>query len=305
MNIKKLEPNDLKKFINSWEIVFSRKMDHAFYKWVFHRNNNIYCCYDNNDIVGGYCLMEQKSLINGEIFSTGLCNNVFIKGFKYLKSNLFKELTEYSLSNFSEKHSLAFGFPNKKSIKSHLRAGWDNPLDLKCMEINKNKLPLPNLTTVNFFTKPVDEEVVIEISKRLQYQIDYSFKQIRDVDFLGWRYSSNPRYSYFATLSSKNNSFIIWKYFSERRRIHILDSSIEGSQDLTHLIQSLLIYTHQNSLQFSYIDLWVPPAQNDFFSKAGFEEFDKQPVIINNLGNTHSKVDFNSSYFSLSDNDVY
>lgn len=280
-------------------------MDENFYNWIFNSDNTIFCAYDKEKIIGGYCLLELSCHINSNKIRLGLCNNVFINGFKYLKLNTFKSLSEYALEIFNREGGIAIGFPNPKSFQSHMRVGWDSPINIKILKIDKTNVDVLEFNKGSAATRTLDEYALSNMSRILGSHNNLDFSISKDLGFLKWRYLNNPRYEYFYSYSETDESFITWKFFSSRSRIHILDLYVASKKGIENCLKEVSKFSAANEINFSQIDLWCPPIYQPILLEIGFNIDGDQTFIFKNLTGNQLNINFSRSYVSLSDNDVF
>lgn len=280
-------------------------MEPSFYIWIFSEKNHIYAAYDNEQVVGGYCLLEIDCLVNGHPKKGLLCNNIFVNGFRYQKLGVFQELTEYALYKNNNHYDIALGFPNSKATRAHLRAGWNLGQHLSISELSTDQLKLG--ASINTASETLSEDNLDSVhDKFLSLSKDPGgFRLVKTKEYLNWRFLQNHRYHYFVSMIKDSHAFIIWKYFKERQRIHIMDLYIEDAQQLSDLTAEAVNHTTSQKLSVEFVDMWTPPCFSKQVAESGFIEAEvKQPVIINSL-RRELNMELSSAYLSLSDNDVY
>ena len=298
-------------FIKSWECAFSRKMDHKIYDWMFHERNHVFIASHEDSVIAGYCLLEIEAVIGGVLTAGLLCNNVFVNGFRYSKNGVFTKLTEFALDSLSEQFSFGLGFPNDKSVRSHLRAGWEIPFSLDFIEYRLDNLDYTD-ACLKVTTLPVCNMTLGQIADSFENlnNLNYSFFLGKSFNFLHWRFVSNPRYEYFFTsiqVGKSASSFIISKYFPDLNKVHIVDFCILCKKDIPLLINGMSHYYRSLGCEFNVIDLWSSDLDALSFFEYGFKSVGRsQPVIFKFLTDCSPMVDYSSfPHLVLSDNDVY
>jgi len=312
MDIRKItSEKDINLFIESWETVFQRKLDNNIYTWIFSKKNNIYCCFDGNSIVAGYCLLDINALIDKREQRGALCNNIFVNGFKYQKMGMFGQITEYALNDISEKgYTFVLGFPNAKAIKAHLRAGWKQEHSLPFYEYKMETLLVTDVSDFTFKWLSYSDDLFQDIYELIKVKyIKYSFSLLKDPSFFSWRLEQNPRWDYDLCCIYNNNAlvgFFISKYFEEKRRVHIVDYFFNTEDAvLSSLNKIYKKYVVEKKLDVDYVDAWCAAGDQCLFERAGFSiSVDFSYVIFKDLsGNSISVGD--APHLVLADNDVF
>lgn len=311
MDIRRISSaEDINKFIVTWELVFQRQLSSQIYAWIFSERNNIYACFDGEQLVSGYCLLTIKTIVNQKSVLTGLCNNVFINGFKYQKQGVFTKITNFALDDIAQRgYSFALGFPNKKAIKAHLRAGWSQGDDLPFYEHHREHLLLVN-SSVKVTRVDTDIESFTKIKELISsMSAKYSFTVERDLDFVNWRFNLNPRWKYdlFFVYDplEKLIGFFVTKYFSERKRVHLVDYAFSKSDDLTVSLDTIYEFYESQGLNVDCVDGWCATGDQTLFQKSGFKKSNEfSYVIFKNLSEGSLELG-NIAHLTLADNDVY
>lgn len=308
--IKKLESEiEIKEFIVAWEHVFQRKLEDEVYSWVFSEINNLYACYDGGVLVSGYCLLEINAKINNEIVIGGLCNNVFVNGYKYQKLGMFGKITNFALEDIADRgFKFALGFPNNKAIKAHLRAGWQQESNLPFYEfIGKPVNKIDNSITIK------NEDLDGDSFNKICHIMDdanagYSFLVRRSESFLNWRLKLNPRWNYdifFISPSDKITGFFVTKYFPDRDRVHIVDYAFSNSMELDASVQRIYEFYTDKGVKVDCIDGWCASGDKALFESSGFQESnDFSYVIFKDLSFSGLQLG-TAPHLTLADNDVY
>jgi len=313
MDIRKVtSKEDIDCFIESWEIVFQRKLDKDIYAWIFSKRNNIYCCFDGNSIVAAYCLLDIEALIDNKTHRGALCNNVYVNGFKYIKMGIFSQITEYALNDISNKgYTFALGFPNEKAIKAHLRSGWKQEHALPFYEFEIKTLSTAGGSDFRFkWLSKYESDAFRDIFQLMRRQYDkYSFSLLKDSDFIDWRFEQNPRWDFDICCIYKNNTlegFFVSKYFLERRRVHIVDYFFNTKDVvLASLPKIYNKYIVEKGVDVDYVDAWCAAGDQYIFEQAGFlKSVDFSYVIFKDLSENNLSVG-GSPHLVLADNDVF
>ena len=313
MDIREIKTQvDVKKFIKSWEFVFQRRLDESVYTWAFSGNNHIYGCFDEGSVVAGYCLLDIAALINKKKYQGGLCNNVFVNGFKYQKKGVFGQITEFALNDIANNgYDFALGFPNKKAIKAHVRSGWQQETDLPFYEFELNSNFLINFSQYRFEWCDVSSKKVFQdISRFMSERCErYSFSLLKDTDFLTWRFENNPRWHYDICCIYCDDAlegFFVSKYYVEKKRVHLVDYFFDTGELAEASLSSIYNkYKVELGQDVDYVDAWCAEGDHHVFEQAGFlrsSEFSY--VIFKDLANNNLRIG-NSPHFTLSDNDVF
>lgn len=313
IKIRKIQnKEDIKKFIVSWEKVFGRTLSQDTYNWIFSSRNNIYACFDEGTIVAGYCLLDVYARVDKQSLKGGLCNNIFVSGFKYQKMGLFSEITNYALNDIKSRGcSFALGFPNNKAIKAHIRSGWQQSKNLPIIEFKptKDTLVIDNKFEFKWFS--VNNFLIInQLSELISSKSnDYSFSLLKTPDFLDWRFKLNPRWNYDICCVYECNklvSFFVSKYFEERKRVHLVDYYFSNSLQIKESLSQINTKYHtEMQVDINCIDAWCAEGDIDSFLESGFSKaIDFSYTIFKNL--TKENISLGCTpHLTLADNDVY
>jgi len=310
MRFKKITSTvEINEFVSAWEKVFQRKLENSVYAWIFSKRNNIYCCFDGDQLIAGYCLLDIKVLIKGKIRKGVLCNNIFVNGFKYQKLGVFQKITEYALNDVTSKgYEFALGFPNNKAIKAHLRSGWLEGDTLPFFEI-KGKILFKKTANIKWYSKG-NNKVLEEIYSLMQHKYkDFSFSVLKDPEFLVWRFNMNPRWEYDIGCIYDNNilkTFFVSKFFKEKGRVHLVDYYFDNKLDLEQALSAIYSkYELERQLNINCIDLWCARGDQAIFNSVGFSQMDEGSyVIYKDLQEKGMKVG-SMPHLTLADNDVF
>lgn len=290
--------------------MFKRQLSSAIYSWIFSERNNIYGCFDDEKLVSGYCLLTIETIVSQKRVLAGLCNNVFINGFRYQKQGVFTKITEFALDDIAKRgYSFALGFPNKKAIKAHLRAGWSQGADLPFYENDRKPTNLVDLSTTvvkvdldtGSFTKI--NELISSLSAK------YTFTVEREIGFVNWRFNLNPRWKYdlFFVYDSSNSldGFFVSKYFEERKRVHLVDYAFNKPADLRISLDAIYEFYELQGLYVDCVDGWCATGDQKLFQDSGFKKSNEfSYVIFKDL--TEGDLELgNVAHLTLADNDVY
>lgn len=300
---------EVESFIQAWEVAFQRQLESKVYEWVFSGFNHIYAAFDGDVLVGGYCLLSVEAFISGKRVSGGLCNNIFVNGFKYQKLGVFSQLTNFALKEFQIKgFGFVIGFPNEKAIKAHLRSGWTQEKHLPFYELKKLEGGV------------VYEGVSIEHSSWSEdalFKIDhiastndkkYTFYHSRHEAFSQWRFNQNPRSDYdlfFISDADARLGFFVTKFFSERQRVHIVDYMFISHKQLKAAVRKVHEFYGAKGLLVDCIDAWCASGDQTVFEDATFKKSEEfSYVIFKDLSDLGLSIGKNA-HLVLADNDVY
>lgn len=260
-----------KLFVNAWEDSFGRKFDSQDFSWIFNNRNTMYAIFDENKIVAGYCLLNNRIIYNGNIVAGALCNNVFVRP-DYQGLNLFVKLGQYALQKSGERGvKIIIGIPNKNAIPGHKRVGWTFLDEIYFLEKNKVRSSLINfnneLKVLNKENYDIYRDQLEAFSIKISSQ--RSFSVLKDNDYFKWRYLDRPSTNYKIFIFVENDKilgYIVYKFHEPLNRLHIID--IEALNEM--VFNALINITDSFEEPFNLVNVWSSSIYNEYFLKAGF-----------------------------------
>tara|TARA_B110000196_G_C21153376_1_gene671341 strand:+ start:7492 stop:8412 length:921 start_codon:yes stop_codon:yes gene_type:complete len=294
---------DKNKFINSWEMAFSRKLDSSIYRWIFNNKNIIYALTFNGVITAGYCLYPLSCILHGKRSIALLCNNVFVNP-DFKGRRLFEKIGQLALQDagINELGSIAYGVPNPFALPGHKRVGWSvqNSIPFlekeSCKENNKKANWLLTLTEG-------ERRGIARCSEASA--INRNFSIIKTEEFLTWRFENKPGNKYWYGIKRKGSevvAYAVCKYYAQSGVLHFVDIDGVDSQAVTELIEEAF----QIPEDFCRVNIWESTAHKQQFIDAGFIESDEKNEFILITPKSLSKINIESDFnFVLADNDVY
>ncbi|MBC2581441.1 GNAT family N-acetyltransferase [Clostridium sp. DJ247] len=257
---------------DAWEDAFDRKLDSQFSSWIFNSRNNMYAIFEEDKIVAGYCLLNNKVVYNGNIVDGALCNNVFVRP-SYQGLNLFVKLGRYALQKAAEQGiKIAIGMPNKNAVPGHRRVGWTflNQvyfLEKSIVPCSSETILTDNIKVLNRDNYHMYEDQLEMFSMNISSQ--RTFSVLKDKNYFKWRYVERPSVNYKIFTFIENDTvlgYVVYKFYEVSNRLHIVD--IEAANE--EVFYALLKLTDSFKESFNLVNAWSSSIYHNYFLKAGF-----------------------------------
>ncbi len=307
------------KFLSVWEAAFKRKFDKELYDWFFLKNNSIYCAFENDELIAGYCLLDLKAVFNKQIVKAALCNNVFVHPMHEGK-NLFVKLGRFALSEAESRNvQIAYGMPNLNAIPGHKRVGWSFQPDIDflekpVLEILEETAGLNDSFKLLQLTKssPNLENYLSQIEAlSTQNSKKRFFSTVKTKSFFKWRFLNRPfvNYKVFIILSESKNidGYIVLKIYEKEHKLHIIDIEVNKQDFVKPLLSCISLLEDVNIRnKFEKLDIWGSTAYREVLIKLGFESVERKNSLILIRPYIKEKIELLGEYnIVLGDNDVY
>ncbi len=259
-------------------------------------------------IIAAYGLLPGDVTVKGEILKYAIATNAMTHP-DYIGQGLFKLIGIEALG-FAKSIgvSLAFGVPNEKAIRGHLKVGWEIVNELTFYEWSSSRTTKPflsdkaklnginNVQDLDYFCTSIDK---------------YDFFFNRTAKWMKWRLNKPfSDYLNFTISEYGELAFVVLKkYFDVKnnvKKLHIVDFAYENKDSFIDLVRHTQAYAQTEG--FDLINLWqyefnveeVKMLKNLGFYKTGIVN----PIIIHKLGN-EIELPENDWHITLFDNDVY
>lgn len=300
-------PNEIDLFVNAWEAAFSRVFNEKLKSWIFNQRNNMYVVTEENKIIAGYCLLNNKVIYKGEILDGALCNNVFVHP-DYQGLNLFIKLGRYALQDAAKQgKEIILGIPNRNAVPGHRRVGWTLFDSINFLEIDKIKYSNPsksdNVKSINIENYNNYEVILEQFAKDVSSK--RSFSVLKDRNYFKWRYLERPLVNYKIYAYIKDNlveGYVVYKYYKEMKKLHIVDIEARNYDVFVELLNQTSFINEQIDL----INVWGSSIYLDYFMDAGFRVSNESNNLIAIMPNNSGKVDLGQNInIVLGDNEVF
>jgi hypothetical protein len=308
-NIKiysKFDENSWKLFLVCFKYIF-REVEKKIFEWYFIKKNTFTILANSKkNYIGIYGLLDININFSGKYISSYLCHNVGVSK-EYSGKGLFQYLGDKALSFNINSNNLVLGFPNKASIKGHLRLGWESIGEIYFIKYEgcNNEIMLD---------KRLKFETIDKFDNINFYNNEFSLNILKNNEYLNWRISK-PNEHYIKYIIKENETikgYCIYKIFQNEkiRKLHLVDFNFSNIDILNEIIKfSILKFRSSNCQLFN---TWI--VKNTIFEKElqeyGFireVEMPSYPIIIFQKENKFnlSKIDKRKIFFTLFDNDVF
>jgi hypothetical protein len=277
--LQRISQSQRTRFIAAWENSFSRTLDSGIYNWIFDGKNILYALVFDGEISAGYCLYPLPCMINGQIKSALLCNNVFVSP-QHQGKQLFVRIGKLSLTNAAENGEgiLAYGIPNKLALPGHKRVGWDVRTPIAFLESIRKSATSP--LGANWTWNVLNEQMRSDIEKCSTLSaIGRDFSIIKTAQFVQWRYESKPSAKYWFGFKYHMHqllAYCVCKYFEEGHVLHFID--IDGVDE--NAVSQLIDESQSIPEKFDKLNIWESSIHRQLFVNKGYQASDITNSLI-------------------------
>lgn len=263
-------------------------------KWCFNHNVRAYGAYDNDRLIGLWCVERKKLVKDNKIIDVGRCFSVGVDP-DYRRLNIFTDLSKFAISSEKEigEFEYILGFPQKGRpvVQAHLNAGWEFVQEIDVLTITPTKYKNVPFHSVNQVDNFYD---VFSASRKVEGSF---FNSPRDLNHR-WIKHPNNRYiiaSRYTPRLECNDSFIVLKQYSNK--MHVLDIHQRNTDDLV-----LLKAAHDLALRHACEQITIWCAKNDVYrsmlTQFGFVEGNESiDMLAVNVTNNET-LNFESCHWS-------
>ncbi len=295
------------KIVKLFEKTFKRKFNIKKWNWVFKKNpsgkSKITLVFLKNRLVGQCASIKLLFRSNSKIKSFYRLQDVMVDKKYRLKKISTKNLKLFT-SEAIKKNNNIIAFPNDRSVKSFLRAGYKifyihtYEMLLKTKYKVDEKIIIKNSNSVSFNSK--DTDLINNCLKK------YTLFNSRKTNYLNWRYSlsyNNYKISRFY-LNKKMIGLIVGKFYAKDKSICICELFFNESKNLYSIIKSFLIFVKKSKAK--KIKIWSIPYFN--FHKNllnfGFKKTSYKTNICVDK-NLFQNKSIKKIFLSMGDSDIY
>jgi len=246
-SIRKFEDADEAAVINLQALAFNELTDLDYWVWKYKENpvgSMRYVAEDKREgIVGHYGLLFQKIKIGDKIVTGSQAVDAMTHP-NFQRQGMFVKLGKEILHRAgNEGIFFTFGFPNEAALPGHKKVGW--------VEICEVPILLKPLNIASIFGKRVKNTHLLKIGSNIarvplrlvrqgkKTQLErlsvksvtcfderinefwskvapsYTIIQVRDKDFLNWRYVTNPHNQYTILIAEENETIVGYAVLGE------------------------------------------------------------------------------------------
>jgi hypothetical protein len=318
MEIRDYQAGDEKKILELFHLAFKKTLSEDFWHWRFASNPEnkfmIKLMWDGDVLAGHYAVSPLGMIVNEEKIMTALSMTTMTHP-EYGGRGIFGELAECLYNEEYEKNKLMaiWGFPNSNSHYGFLKnLKWKNLEQIpifNCNAIRIKETTLQNISVVTEFTQK-------HKTAYLKATSDYAVKVNKTIEFLHWRFISNPIYKYTIFSTTENQDydwFAVVKLFPSfvqkgAYEIDIVEFCFPANAAL--LVELMFaIKNHFSAQNLISINCWMPfdDPKHILLEKIGF--IPTAPITYSGvrvMDNKYSELyDPCSWHYSMGDSDVY
>jgi hypothetical protein len=224
------QPGDEVSILALFRQVFHREMSPSFWRWRYRDDpfgqSVIRMAFDGDRLVGHFAAIPMKVAVTGEIY-TDIFPMTAMTHPDYGGRGIFTSLMDQTYRSCAQKGaSLVYGFCNQNSLGPSVRYGYRNVIKtvLWQKKLNANSItgpPIDKVEPVSIFDDRID--ALWETVKN-----DYPVINIRNKEFLNWRYIRAPHTEYSCFVYADGGAvagYIVLKVYTEPGLIkaHIVD----------------------------------------------------------------------------------
>lgn len=299
-----------KTFLDMYTKVF-REIDKKIFYWYEEDTLNTWGFLEdkNKTLIGVYGLKKMKFNSMSKIYRGYLCHNVGISS-DYEGKGLFQHIGYLTINNTVSDEEVVLGFPNKLSIKGHLRLGWKKLGDVSFYSLSNIKEFESSIIMKSNIHEILEFDESIEDFFNKFYE-KYTFSMNKDFKYLNWR-CSRPKEKYRKFLLIENDKikgYLVLKNYKEnnQKKLHIVDYGYLEEKDLKELIYICKeIFSKEG---YDVLNLWIV---DDSFESNIFKNHDfiknsnsSYPIILFSKKEIDEKLLKERMFFTLFDNDVF
>lgn len=317
MEIKDYNSGDEIQILKLFNEAFGKPLSEEYWKWRFLDNPEnqvmIKLMWDEDKLVGHYAVSPLKLDVNGESILTALSMTTMTHP-DYAGKGIFTKLAE-ELYFEKAKHSdlkAVWGFPNRNSHYAFInKLSWNDLAQIPVRSIAIEKIKKSSTSNISV-TKLFSTE---HIKAQDQFTAKQKVKIKKSVDFLNWRYQTNPTNNYVIfELNRDNVSYYavtkIFTSFTNKNKYEIDILELVFPPEYSYLEDLMIaIKDHYNKFDLLQINLWLSPIDPKDLSiqKLGF--FNTLPITFLGVRVLDSKYDIlkesNEWFYSMGDSDIY
>lgn len=238
--VRRYEDGDEKQIINLYNFIFKDLKNVNYWMWKYKENPVGFKIYvaenEETRIVGHYGLILTKIKVENKIIAGSQAVDAMTHP-DYQHQGMFVKLGEKILHEAGDAGiPLTYGFPNEPALPGHRKVGWVeignfsilakpfNTENILRGYINNNFLLKVSAYIAGIFLKAFIKVRKIQVKnisvKRVhsfdgrtdefwsEVADDYSVIQVRNADFLNWRFVENPDSQYTIFKAEKNGKFL-------------------------------------------------------------------------------------------------
>lgn len=277
MEIKNYKKGDEIYILDLFKTSFKKDMNKSFWEWRFLNNpftKDLYIklMWDGNKLIGHYAVSPINMIIDGIVVKTALSMTTMTHP-DYGGQGIFSKLAESLYEDLRDDgYKMVWGFPNNNShygFNKNLK--WNDIALQGMMTLDVNDYFNKSITTT------VDYELLNTFNNSIVNSLNSSTKIVkvhRTIDYLNWRYLSNPTENYKIIKLKDTNSFIIYKVFtsfvdSTKKEVDIMDFYFNAKLDNLKNLLFAVLNEEDSVTQFNLWDSLFSDNQI-VLEKAGF-----------------------------------
>ena len=313
MRITDYKEGDENQILELFKLAFKKEMSIEYWNWRYKQNPfdnqlRIKLMWDGDLLVGHYAVSPLFLKVNNETCQAALSMTTMTHP-NYTGKGIFKTLaTElYNDLETNSNYRLIWGFPNGNSHYAFIK-------NLNWLDVNT--IPMLTLSDMNFEKfKPIAYETVEQFTEVHANVLNSMSNKTetavyKTVQYLNWRYISNPSYTYYSvSINSDPQSFIVFKIYISNNEIDIVEiGSPTFEFSFNKLIGAILSFTKDNNIKVNSINLWWSVFHENY------QTIEKSYFTMNTpvtylgyrpLKLLKSNIQPNKWQFSLGDSDVF
>ena len=304
---KNYQKNNEYKIVRLFQKTFKRKLSLKKWNWVFKKNPNgrskITLVFLKNRLVGQCASIKILFRLNSKIKKFYRLQDVMVDKKYRLKKISTKNLKLFTSEAIKKKINI-IAFPNDRSVKSFLKAGYKifyihtYEMLLKSKHEIDKKIIIKNSNSVIFNSK--DNHLISNCLKK------YTLFNSKSINYLNWRYSLNYNsYKIFRIyLNQKMIGLIVTKFYAKDKSICICELFFDKNNNLYSIIKSFLKFIKKYKAK--KIKIWSIPYFN--FHKnllnLGFKKSNYKTNICVDR-NLFKNKSVKKIFLSMGDSDIY
>lgn len=275
--IRKYKQGDEEEILKLWEVVhperqFERKHWLKWWNWMYRRvpdGSNILLAYDNEKLVGQFCVTLRKIKIGNDIKKAAHCLDTLTHP-DYQRQGIMLTLFKATIDELAKQETdILYGFPNEMSYQNNIRLGffdvrfrqkmirvinWEsflrrwisNKFFLRLGALGVNtlykivcrapKVPVVKglaITQVSCFDERIDEFWARVSSK-------FKISVVKNKDYLNWKYTEVPDLSYSIYIAEKGKTicgYLVLHYQKEEiKKLAVIFDFLAESEDIAQCL---------------------------------------------------------------------
>ena len=316
MEIRPYVPGNERQILQLFEVAFEKHMSPEFWRWRYQANPftkdmMIHMMWDGDVLAGHYAVSPVAMVVDGKVAMTALSMTTMTHP-SYAGRGIFSTLAESLYTEIKEKFKvgLVWGFPNNNSHYGFIKnLKWHDlaTIPFLTLKVKDNK---PDI--------PASYEILTSLTEAHSKKFSNSWASVqihKSVDFLTWRYLSNPTFEY-TVLGLKDSPdaiaiFKIIKSFGNPScfEVDIVDWTFGNAEEAKQLTLAILDFCSKTGTTVTQINTWesVMSPRHILLEKNGFTL--NAPVTFlgaRALGGVSAKIyDFRNWDLSMGYSDVF